>query len=207
MAYEKRKSGPYYYQKKWVDGKCVSIYLGKGPEAEAARARIQKTKQNRAERDEGRATHAPLDLLGTANDRLIHLSYLAHGFHYTKGKWRKRNRRTLDDLAIAEIQHYHTIYQGLNAVLRERRQAQIHSEDESNYGVTVCSSTQNPAPQTPIRRPRDSARRHRLRACLIASSTPRVSSEESTITPTLNPDQASPVGLVKPVDQANCRML
>lgn len=168
-----------------MNGKVVSIYLGKGPDAEAAHQAIQRKHGAKAEIKERAEAHAPVRRCFEDTDRLMDLWYFAHGFHYVNGKWRKRNARTLTPEIIAETERYHILYQRLDAALRaQRMQDQIQgcSGNETKYGVTVSCSTQNggtafqavsesPRPVKPPRRPRPTARWSRRKAALIGLCT------------------------------------
>lgn len=116
MAWEKRGNSTYYYQRKRVNGKSVRVYLGKGAAAEAAERAIQKSKQNRAQIQEKREMWALLDSEDNALTPLITLRYLALGYHRpNRGKWRKRNARTLTEEHKAQMAHWAAQLRALEA--------------------------------------------------------------------------------------------
>jgi hypothetical protein len=94
MAWEARKEGRYYYQKRRVSGRVVSFYVGAGLSgqiaAEADQARRQREQAARDDLRESDALDSILDDLIEATDILTDATLIAAGFHRHKREWRRR---------------------------------------------------------------------------------------------------------------------
>jgi hypothetical protein len=102
MGWARRRSGQYYIRYRWVEGRCVAEYFGRGPVAELA------ADADRLRRLEREAAVAAWDAVATqilvveqrSNEfadlckLLAHAALVARGFHCHKGsEWRLRRER------------------------------------------------------------------------------------------------------------------
>jgi hypothetical protein len=97
----KRGAGPYFYRARWVNGRRVIEYLGKGPAAEMA---AENERRERHERDEACRAWEEETRAGPA-DRLVRevqvccggvtrASLIVAGFYqHDQGEWRRRRER------------------------------------------------------------------------------------------------------------------
>lgn len=98
MGWEKRGSGQYYYQKKRVNGRVVSQYVGSGILAEASQMLDQAEKGKRdlekieqqAEKERVAALDQAVDQNLVSIGELIESTLIAYGYHKVKGEWRKK---------------------------------------------------------------------------------------------------------------------
>lgn len=93
MAWETRKGSLFYYRKRRVAGRVVSVYAGAGlagqiaaEEDQAQRVKAQAVRDELAESD---AFDRELDHLSEAIDALTDATLLTSGFHQRKREWRK----------------------------------------------------------------------------------------------------------------------
>jgi len=98
MAWEKRRGKEYYYRKRRIGGRVMSKYVGTGPDAEAASALDELTRQAqeekrdlfRQERERQRAIDEAVDRACRLTRHLIYAALLLNGYHMHQGEWRKR---------------------------------------------------------------------------------------------------------------------
>ncbi len=98
MAWESRRGGQYYYQKKRIGGRVVSEYVGVGAFAQALscleaadqteRAVEQEWKREARRREE--EADAALDAVTDMATILTTAALLAAGCHTHRGQWRRR---------------------------------------------------------------------------------------------------------------------
>jgi hypothetical protein len=98
MAWEKRGKKKYYYRKSWINGRCVSEYIGAGEIApliaqqdrwEKKRAKMARQEMRRLQRRDA-ALDAQLDELSQINRNLVDALFLINGYHLHKRQWRKK---------------------------------------------------------------------------------------------------------------------
>lgn len=101
MAWEKRGSGRYYYQKRRRGDRVVSEYIGAGDlawavstldaaEQEQRRAELARQRQERAaELDIDRQ----LDRIAGDLRALVAVALLTRGYHSHKGQWRRKREQ------------------------------------------------------------------------------------------------------------------
>lgn len=97
MAWEKRGDNRYYYQKEWINGKCVSTYIGTGEVAnligqlERGR-RIEKhieTARETQNREKLAEIDRDLDEFEQKTKELVDSFLISRGFYKTKSReWR-----------------------------------------------------------------------------------------------------------------------
>ena len=99
MPWELRRGRRYYYRGRRVNGKVVKQYFGAGPAAVAAaaedaqrqqRSALQRCQRLRDEVDVAQMQHV-CDQLSDYAERLLNLAYLARGYAYRRGEWRRTN--------------------------------------------------------------------------------------------------------------------
>ncbi|HEX8735154.1 MAG TPA: hypothetical protein VF721_07535 [Pyrinomonadaceae bacterium] len=98
MAWEKRGEKKYYYRKSWVNGRCVSEYIGAGMVAplieqqdrwEKKKTKIARQEMRRLQRRDA-ALDAQLDEFSRINRNLVDALFLINGYHLHKRQWRKK---------------------------------------------------------------------------------------------------------------------
>lgn len=97
MGWETRGNREYYYRKEWINGACVSSYIGSGELADllsqsdelyAAKAeRERRLERNKREAD--KSLDDELDRISEINRTLVDALFLVNGFHQHKRQWRK----------------------------------------------------------------------------------------------------------------------
>ena len=98
MGWETRGNREYYYEKEWIDGKCVSKYRGTGELAvligQLERGRRLERRRDRYIEAQKRAAESVLDQqiaeLSEINKNLVDALYLINGYHQHKRQWRKK---------------------------------------------------------------------------------------------------------------------
>jgi hypothetical protein len=98
MGWETRGNREYYYEKEWIDGKCVSKYRGTGELTvligQLERGRRLERRRDRAveagKRLSEGAIDAELDQLSKLNKSLVDALFLINGYHQHKRQWRKK---------------------------------------------------------------------------------------------------------------------
>lgn len=98
MAWEYRGKKRYYYQKKRVGKKVISVYVGTGPEAERTAREDELARQKRKDERQARLQReAEIKALDDALSDLINFTktlldahLLLNGYHYHRGEWRKK---------------------------------------------------------------------------------------------------------------------
>ena len=101
MALEKRDGRSYYYRKKWVNGRCVSEYVGAGNVAMLIAAKDQIDRRETQEKHEAemreRRRFEELDdnvkRFMAVMDALTQGVLLAEGYHQHKGTWRRKRAK------------------------------------------------------------------------------------------------------------------
>lgn len=98
MAWETRGNREYYYEKEWINGRCVSTYHGRGelaelfPQLEEGR-RLQKRRERMLEQQRREAIEMldkQIDELFEINKDLVDALFLINGYHQHKRQWRKK---------------------------------------------------------------------------------------------------------------------
>lgn len=101
MAWETRSGRRYYYEKKRVDGRVVSRYVGRGLSAQLAQscnaiARIEREELRIAAKAQA-ALDRELDSQIRRSARVVKLmvetSLILSGFHKHKGQWRRKREQ------------------------------------------------------------------------------------------------------------------
>ncbi len=87
MAWVKRGRRRYYYRSRRVDGRRVTLYIGKGPAAERFLARERERK---AERQRAAALDRELDDLQRRLRALSRVVLEAEGYYLHHGEWRRK---------------------------------------------------------------------------------------------------------------------
>ncbi len=98
MPWETKGSERYYYRKKRVNGRVVSEYVGRGPEAEQIAAADELARAARAETRAAQAARlaelAALDqevqAFAKQVETLTRQALQANGYHQHKGQWRRK---------------------------------------------------------------------------------------------------------------------
>jgi hypothetical protein len=98
MGWETRGNREYYYEKEWIDGKCVSKYRGTGELAvligQLERGRRLERRRDRAvearKRVSAGAVDNEIDQLSKLNKSLVDALFLINGYHQHKRQWRKK---------------------------------------------------------------------------------------------------------------------
>ncbi len=98
MAWESRDGRLYYYDKRRVDGRVVSRYVGRGLEAQLAENMNELARLEREELREEKKRRHKIDREVDAHVRrtvcavrlLTDAAMLATGYHKHKGQWRRR---------------------------------------------------------------------------------------------------------------------
>ncbi len=98
MGWETRGNREYYYEKEWIDGKCVSKYRGTGELAvligQLERGRRLERRQDRAAEARKRVSagsiDSEIDQLSKLNKSLVDALFLINGYHQHKRQWRKK---------------------------------------------------------------------------------------------------------------------
>jgi len=89
---EQRGNRKFYYRVRRENGRLTKEYIGSGPEAEAAAARAET---KRAERAELKRIGVVLDALRIIIEVLIEREMIAAGYHrHDRGPWRKKRGST-----------------------------------------------------------------------------------------------------------------
>jgi hypothetical protein len=100
MGWQRRDSRRYFYLARRRNGRQENVYLGKGPIAELAAAKVEERKSRRAEaRKELRTIQddlRPLDRLIATVDRgaarLLEATLLGQGYYRDDRRWRGARR-------------------------------------------------------------------------------------------------------------------
>jgi len=95
---KRRGRGPYYYRSERKNGKPIKVYLGRGPAAQKAAAKVAQAWQARqrdrdavtAEQLRLAAAIAALEELCTLAQLLTRATLIIGGYHEHRGQWRKR---------------------------------------------------------------------------------------------------------------------
>jgi hypothetical protein len=98
MGWETRGNREYYYEKEWIDGKCVSTYRGSGEIASLiGQLELGRRLERRRERDiemqrraAERAIDEQINELSELNKSLLDALFLINGYHQHKRQWRKK---------------------------------------------------------------------------------------------------------------------
>ena len=99
MAWERRRENWYYYRPQWIQGRVVKVYVGRGPEAEAAAREDAARRAERAARRQAAAVdrlrEEPAgDLMAELDNQvkaMLRTALVAAGFHqHARGQWRRR---------------------------------------------------------------------------------------------------------------------
>ena len=98
MAWETRNGQRYYYEKRRVNGRVKSVYVGSGEEAKRADEQTQSRQaQRRAERKQARDVkrtiveiEQSIDALVSDVSLIVEACLSLDGFHTQKGQIRKR---------------------------------------------------------------------------------------------------------------------
>lgn len=98
MGWESRRGGQYYYQKKRIDGRVVSEYVGGGTFAQAlscleaadrTERAVERERKREARRSEEEAD-AALDAVTDMATILTTAALLVAGCHTHRGQWRRK---------------------------------------------------------------------------------------------------------------------
>ncbi len=99
MPWARRHGRRYYYRSVRTGSRVRNVYLGSGPEAEAAAAEVERRKHDRvaaraatrAERDRFEEGLSFLQALSSLVDLLLLAALYAEGFRrHRRGEWRRR---------------------------------------------------------------------------------------------------------------------
>ncbi len=98
MAWELRRSSPYYYRSVRVNGRVVKQYVGKGMIAnEFARLQAEKQQLLQARRRSVREFSEQLQHyerilkpFWSSSEAVFKRAFEAAGYHYHRGEWRRR---------------------------------------------------------------------------------------------------------------------
>lgn len=97
MGWERRNNRRYYYRAKWVNGRVVKEYVGRGRAAEAAAAEdASRQEMKQVARDENKNIAEAGDLnreLTDITSLLVEAALLAAGMYLHDRTWRVRNGR------------------------------------------------------------------------------------------------------------------
>jgi hypothetical protein len=101
MAWEERGNRKYYYRKAWINGRCVSEYIGAGIVAPLIETQDKwekkKNKMKRAEmrklRKRDEALDARINEVFAINRNLVDALFLLNGYHLHKRQWRKKRKK------------------------------------------------------------------------------------------------------------------
>ncbi len=91
MAWVTRGHQRYYYRSRRINGRRVTLYLGKGKAVEQFLAREGERK---AERQQAAAFDRELDEVTRALRVLTSVLLKADGYTWTHGQWRRKRRRS-----------------------------------------------------------------------------------------------------------------
>jgi hypothetical protein len=100
MGWQKRDGRRYYYLALREDGRQKNHYLGKGPPAELAAAKLEQTRASRdrvlAElrtmQQELRSLDLLIDTVDRGATRLLEATLLARGYYKSHRRWRGERR-------------------------------------------------------------------------------------------------------------------
>ncbi len=99
MAWERRRSGRYYYRTRKVQGRVIKEYVGTGALAEAAAERdaiarahrVEESERRRWERAVLRELDAPVEAFEDTLEILTRAHLVSTGYHrHHGGEWRRR---------------------------------------------------------------------------------------------------------------------
>jgi len=101
MGWESRNGNYYYYRKRWLNGTCVSEYLGQGTLAQAiATLEREERKKEQIERrlwqrelEDIESVDQQIDELCTQIRKITQAVLKSTGHHRHKGQWRKKRMR------------------------------------------------------------------------------------------------------------------
>jgi hypothetical protein len=94
----KRRGGTYFYLARRLNGRSIKVYLGRGPEAEAAARQLEERRRARQARREAwlrdqaqvAAAEQALQAFGELVSLLARATRILGGYHEHHGQWRRR---------------------------------------------------------------------------------------------------------------------
>ncbi len=100
MGWQGRDGRRYYYLARRRNGRQENVYLGRGPVAELAAARVEEGKSQREEvrkeihatKDELRTPDSLIAVVDRCVARLLAATLMAQGYYRSHGNWRGARR-------------------------------------------------------------------------------------------------------------------